>query len=573
MTALRDCVHLEQTHAFADGELTGESADAVRDHLATCEACQAELAEVLQLDAVVADRKVAGVISLAWYRRRHLQIAGIALAAAAGVAIYVALPQPGTPAEPQQVAVALAPRRVVEARLAWRGASDYRAYDVPRAGEPPHESIAMRTLADLEARGDLHGVGALALLNGERRRAADYLERAGDTADAISDRAALALADNQPERALAFSDAALAKAAGHGPALWNRALALRDLGLSRTAAATFRKIAGRGEPGWAVEAQQRAASLDADTDALQQRFERINRASVPLARGQIELSLADAGAMPGFARAILYDAIRSASTPAELAALQPLAEAIDTADRDTAMQDALTRARGALRPALSRRYREMIRSLAVEQQIAPKAGDEAPVPTGATRRQLLAELRAAGAADLLIGVLWKLSDDRRVVNRDDTAELARLTAASPDRWMQILGLQQEADVAMASGDRVRGEAILLLATQRCTAPDAPALRCVLIGLRLGELYLESKRLPEARAALSAAWKLARATGEWVVRDPLIVSLAALASKTDTGLPLVRAYTDEEALRHPGNLPEVCPSPMSSRPPPSSCRAF
>jgi len=262
VTARRDCGHLERTHAFADGELTGAAADAVRDHLATCEACQAELAEVLQLDAAVADRRTVGVISLAWYRRRPLQVAGVALAVAASVTIYLALPRGGGPGAPQ-VAVALAPRRVVEARLAWRGAADYRTYDVPRAGEPPHESIAMRTLADLEARGDLHGVGALALLNGERRRAADYLARAGDSADVVSDRAALALADHQPENALALADAALAKDPGHGPALWNRALALRELGLSRAAAAAFREVARRGEPGWAAEARQRAAALDA----------------------------------------------------------------------------------------------------------------------------------------------------------------------------------------------------------------------------------------------------------------------------------------------------------------------
>src|SRR5262249_2759682 len=161
-----------------------------RDHLAACPVCQAELADVLQLDAVVASHD-PGVISLAWYRQRRVQLAGVALAAAAGVAIYFALPHRGQPV-PRDV-VALAPHRLVEARLAWPGAAGYRAYDVPRAGDAPHESIAMTSLAALEARGDFHGVGALALLGGERRRAADYLDRAGDSADVISDRAALAL--------------------------------------------------------------------------------------------------------------------------------------------------------------------------------------------------------------------------------------------------------------------------------------------------------------------------------------------------------------------------------------------
>src|SRR5215470_2586196 len=202
-----DCPEIERTHALADGELTGATADAARDHLATCAWCQAELADVLQLDAAVAARRSAGpaVISLAWYRRRRLQVAAVALAAAAAVVIYLALPPTQTPAP--QLALGLAPHRMTEARLAWPGAAAYRSYDVPRTGEPPHESIALAQLAELERRGDVHGIGVLALLNGERRQAAAYLDRAGGSPDALADRAALALLDGQPERALTLADA------------------------------------------------------------------------------------------------------------------------------------------------------------------------------------------------------------------------------------------------------------------------------------------------------------------------------------------------------------------------------
>jgi hypothetical protein len=261
MTEAPDCAELERTHALADGELTGDAADAARDHLATCAGCQAELADVLQLDAAVAERRPAAVISLAWYRRRKLQVAAVAVAAAAAVAVCVALPRSGAPVAPA-VAVALAPRRMTEARLAWPGAAGYRVYDVPRAGDVPHESIALTALADLEQRGDVHGVGVLALLSGERRQAASYLERAGDSPDVLADRAALALADGQPERALALADGALAKQPGHGAALWNRALALRGLGRSRDSAEAFRAVGRLGEPGWAEEAARRAAAVD-----------------------------------------------------------------------------------------------------------------------------------------------------------------------------------------------------------------------------------------------------------------------------------------------------------------------
>ena len=410
---IADCPEIERTHALADGELTGVAADAARDHLAICAACQAELADVLQLDAAVAAAgHRAPVIALAWYRQRRLQVAAVAVAAAAAVVVYLALPPrhpggaPGAEAGAENE-IALAPRRVTEARLAWPGAAAYRSYDVPRAGDAPHEAIDLMAIAQLDRRGDRHGVGVLELLNGERRQAASYLERAGDSPDVMVDRAALALADRQPERALALADAALAGRPGHPAALWNRGLALRDLGLSRSSAAAFREVARLGEPGWAEEARQRASTVDREVTAAQQRYDRINRASAALALGKIELSPDDARAQPGFARGVLYDAIRSAATPAQLAALQPLAGAIDGADQDTAMADAIARARANLHPELARSYAEMIRSLAAEMQIIPRTGDERPVPAGAERRRLIAALRAARADDLLIGVLMK----------------------------------------------------------------------------------------------------------------------------------------------------------------------
>ena len=306
MTQATECTRLEDVHALADGELSGDAADAIRDHLATCSSCQAELAELLLLDAAVldrrsvvaaqpragiggeasaaaqcggppevvvtgpasepaqrgepADRAPAPVVSLAWYRQRRLALAvtTVIVAAAAGVLLYLTVPR-GRPAPD---AVALAPHRVLEARLAWSGAAGYRAYDVPRDSAAPHEAIALTSIAALDEHGDAHGVGVLDLLNGELAAAAQYLARAGDSADVLCDRAALALAEHKPERAVALAGAALVKQAGHPAALWNLGLALRDLGRNREAAGAFREVARRGEPGWAEEAHRRAAALD-----------------------------------------------------------------------------------------------------------------------------------------------------------------------------------------------------------------------------------------------------------------------------------------------------------------------
>jgi hypothetical protein len=548
-----DCPEIERTHALADGELTGDTADAARDHLATCAMCRAELADALQLDAAVAAAgRRAPVISLAWYQQRRLQVAAAAMAAAAAVVVYLALPRgaglPAGTADP--VALALAPRRVIEARLAWPGAAAYRSYDVPRAGDAPHEAVDLMAIAQLDKRGDHHGVGVLELLNGERRQAASYLERAGESPDVQADRAALALADHQPERALALADAALAGRAGHPAALWNRALALRDLGLSRSSAVAFREVGKLGEPGWAEEARQRASTVDRKVTEGQQRFDRIKRASAALAQGKLELSVEDARGEPGFARGVLYDAIRAATTPAQLAALQPLADAIDAADQDTAMKEAIARAKASLHPELSRQYAEMVRSLAFEMQVIPRAGDERPVPAGAARAKWIAALRTAHADDLLIGVLMKTGDDRWTVNPGEIDEFARLTAASPDPWMQVLGLQQQAQLALKQEDYTRAEAILLRAKQRCTAA-APAFRCVTISTLLGDLYLRWQRLPEARAVLAAAWSRARQTGEWLPQILVLDLLPPLYQLGDefgaSGLPLVRAYVDELVL--------------------------
>ena len=56
-----DCPELERTHALADGELSGAEADAARSHLATCRICQAELADVMQMDASTYERPPANL--------------------------------------------------------------------------------------------------------------------------------------------------------------------------------------------------------------------------------------------------------------------------------------------------------------------------------------------------------------------------------------------------------------------------------------------------------------------------------------------------------------------------------
>lgn len=288
----------DQVHAFADGELSTEDADAFRVHLATCAQCQEDLDDILQLqslggrlaevEAKEAEAPVAPSLPVAppvpqparrahpseshrdaapsrsfrpvWSQRRRVA-AGVFAAALAAVFVLVLFRPPelgGTGGE----LLAVAPTRSLEARLSWSGASAHRPYGVLRSGdERPKELVPLQKLAKLEEEGDLHGLATGHLLRGEREQAAEYLQRAPASPDVASDRAVVALSKGELEEALRLLDGVLEKHPQHPQALWNRALVLRELGRDALAAEAFDAVAALREPGWAEEAKERASAL------------------------------------------------------------------------------------------------------------------------------------------------------------------------------------------------------------------------------------------------------------------------------------------------------------------------
>lgn len=279
----------ELVDAFADGELEAEEAAAFRAHLPDCEACQRELHELMMLAAVQpihaaalhtqapaaatttpaaaattppaaakpADGGGAPVIVLASRRRRTFTATLSALAVAAALVVGWRVTRPAP------IVLASAETRPLEARLSYGNAERYRPYEVMRAMGPVREEVPITTLAQLEHDHDLHGLGVGYLLGGDGARAAEALAGAGDSAAVQSDRAALALQQHDALAALAAADAALRAQPGQPEASWNRALALRDLGLPLTAAQTFDAVAAHNETGWADEARRRASALRA----------------------------------------------------------------------------------------------------------------------------------------------------------------------------------------------------------------------------------------------------------------------------------------------------------------------
>jgi tetratricopeptide (TPR) repeat protein len=253
---MTDCSHLARTTAYFDGALApAEHADLLA-HLEGCVECQTALRDAATFDAILAQPPRRAV-----RRRAVLAVAGMAVAAAATIALWLGLG--GRP--PPAVAIALPRQRALEARFTGAQLGAYRPYD-PLRGDRTHESIPLAALADLERRGEPHDLIAALAATGDLPRARELA--AGLPADAASesDRAALALAAGALDQALTRARRATELDPALTAAWWNLALALRARGLLRESRDAFARVADRGEPGWSDEARGQIAALDRQLD-------------------------------------------------------------------------------------------------------------------------------------------------------------------------------------------------------------------------------------------------------------------------------------------------------------------
>src|SRR5262249_50972437 len=138
-------------------------------------------------------------------------------------------------------------------------------------------------------------------------------------------------------------------------------------------------------------------------------------------------------------------------------------------------------------------------------------------PDDAGWRRWLAQARAAGADDLILGALVLT---RRAYQ--DLPELARLIHAQRSTWFDMLQAGTEARAKRAAGDSAGSERILTdaLKQYRCdgkadaVAPAPPAFRCLMLEADLVELHMEAHRLQAAQALALRALERARLGNEW-----------------------------------------------------------
>lgn len=547
MSGMGDEIH-DLVHAFADGELEPAEAESFREHLGTCEQCQAELDDILQLqalsgrlasmDAKPAPAPVEAAPSRAfrpaWSRRRRAGLSVLVGGALAAAFAFAVLRTPG-PGGDVPEALALAPTRSMEARLSYGGASGWRPYGVKRSGnERALEMVPLETQAKLEKAGDLHGLAATFMLRGEKDQAAEYLSKLPASPDVDSDRAVVALSKGALEEALVLLEGVLEKAPNHAPALWNRGLVLRELGLDLLAAESFAKVAALNEPGWSKEAREYKALLERQGQERHNRWKAVWDAGKLMAEQGTPLSDSQVRDAPPMARRYLYLAAWSAPNAERVRALLPVARALDAHYGGNVLESYIERT--AKRDFAKRAPLATTFSQVLAGKVGATAGEA-----------FVRQLQATGEQDILLGALPLLN---MLPARVDLYEATARAVGDP--WFLMNAQLQRARAQMAASELGQMEATLRAAVPACEQQKLD-YRCAELELLLAELYTIEHRLSEARKHAHQGLAWARQVNDAALEVRGLQNLGQI-SRFQKGFALTRAYLQESALREPDYCP-------------------
>jgi len=422
--------------------------------------------------------------------------------------------------------------RPVEPRLSSRPMWRHRPLEVAR-GEEAREPPSLSALARLQRQGDRVAIAEAYLLRGQVETAQPYLEVLPPTADALSTRAALELMAGKPEEALRHAGAALALSPSHLPARWNRALALRGLGLPYSAATELDAVAAAGEAGWADEARAAAAALRAQVDARRKAYQACLRGCRASMSGGEPFPVECADVSARLTRLGFYDAVRGAGTAERLSALEPAARALDArwGGSPGALERAVASARAAASPAradLSRRYAEAV---------GRGAGAEAWLA-------LAASARAARQPDLELGALFFVPDAQV-----DLARYRQLAQQTQDPWFLALADEKAAGADSQRGEPVRALERLAPVEARCAASERVEDRCITAERLIALAYTREHQTLRAREAGLRARDRARRDGDWNTELRILEEIGQ-TERIRGDLDLARAYLDEALARAP-----------------------
>ncbi len=444
-------------------------------------------------------------------------------------AFLLASATPGPRGDTPSLWLAELPTRPIEARLSVAAADVHRPHAPPRLERAT--PVPLRELARLEARGDRTGIAASYLVHGDPQQALAHLSRAPASPARDNDRAAAAFLLRRHDEALGLLDGVLERVPRHPQALWNRGLVLRELGLTLLAAAAFEEVAALDEPGWREEAREQARALRALAREREQAWRSARDALAALTTDpSAPVPLDDARRFPGIARILFYDAVRAATSPARVTALQPLAEVLDRAYGGTALMQYTRRVASrdfSRRAPLAAEYARLLRR-------------EHPEPAALAQR-----LRDAGEDDLLLGALVRTPTLPRTPE-----ELEAIAQRSGDPWVDVLVEEELSKLAQLAGDSWKARQRMHAALATCRAHEL-RLRCVELQRRMSDQATTANRLAEAEELARAAWRDAQALGEWE-HESLAIRTLGQAARFQFRVSPARAYFSEAQERAAGD---------------------
>ncbi|WP_257462779.1 CHAT domain-containing protein [Archangium lipolyticum] len=533
----------ERLERFVDGELEPAEADAFREHLLSCEPCQAALSEAVQLELraerLLADEeprtqvlRLSQALPARRWGRARLVAMGTGLAALAACVLALVYTSIAPPRVPAEVWLAEAPTRSIEARVSDGRADGHRTYDVPRSGPggaAENGSPSLEALATLERQRDFRGIAAAWLVRGEWKQAAEYLARAPAGPEVDNDLAVIALGQDRPDEALALLERSLRARPRHAQALWNQALAYRQLGLLLKAAGSFEQVVALGEPGWSGEASRAAAALREEVRRRKASWEALIQAGRAMVEHGTPLSPAQVSELPGLARLYLYDAVRASPSRERVLGLLPVARQLDDIDSGTHLQAYVQRTAGrdfTVRRPLAETY----------ASLALGTLPPAELPG------FLERLRRSPEQDLLLGAL--LFSPAPGTSLD---EYRRLALATEDPWFALLADDKQAEAELSRGEALAAEARLLGALRRCGDTARLDYRCGRVQRLLSTVYDTLHRPQEAHQHALGALRRGLRSHDWPLELLLFEDLGQLSAHTDK-LLLTHAYLEEFLAR-------------------------
>ena len=317
-------------------------------------------------------------------------------------------------------------------------------------------------------------------------------------------------------------DRVLAVAPQEPQPLWNRAMAIHQLELPRTAAAAFDEVAALGDPALSAEARALAKALRGACAAREREWQLADAAGKAM-MDATPPPLSSLRAFPGLMRHYLYWAVRAAETREQLLPLLPAARELDSIE-----------GRGLLTALVE----------------ATAASDlRAGAPRARARRELQLGWGPPAASEEERREGWR---QKTLVLQTGADELRALIAARRDPWhVALLALSD----ARSSGADAEG--ILSRAIDECK-PAQVDYQCAQMQYQLARVHLKLAAADAARAPARAAAAQAlaidglargRAAGVDGRMEVLLLFTIAEAAQLGHADALGRAYRQESELRN------------------------